>query len=153
MKAYFDSLSLYQYRPRYQADLSTTSGWMSNEANGISASEGTSLWLFSRLLIRATSMIYLPAFRSARTRFTVSVALPVDTSTVTPNFFWKASTTGRYCREGAPPDAIARLPSCFAAAISLAHSCSKLPLPCAASFSLEAAAASVTFAVDAGEAP
>src|SRR6266850_3321300 len=125
MKVYFDSLSLYQYRPRYQADLSTTSGWMSKGANGISDSEGTSLWLLSRELIKATSIVYFPAFRSASTRFTVSVALPVDTSTLTPNFFWKTSTTGRYCLEGAPPEAIATVPSCFAAATSLAHSWSK----------------------------
>ena len=105
--------------------MSTTSGWMSRGANGISDSDGTSLWLFSRLLINATSMIYFPAFRSASTRLTVSVALPVDTSTLTPNFFWKTSTTGRYWREGAPPEAIATVPSCFAAATSLDHSWSK----------------------------
>src|SRR5215831_7273146 len=107
MKAYFESLSLYQYRLRYQADLSSTSGWMSNGAKGISDPEGTSLWLFSRELIKATSIVYFPAFRSASTRLTVSVALPVETSTVTPNFFRNTSTTGRYWREGAPPEAIA----------------------------------------------
>src|SRR5207249_3084684 len=139
MKVYFDSLSLNQYRPRYHADLSNTSGWMSKGANGISDSEGPSLWLLSRELIKATSIVYFPAFRSARTRFTVSVALPVDTSTLTPNFFWKTSTTGRYWREGAPPEAIATVPSCFAAAISLAHSCSKFALASGTGFSFVAA--------------
>src|ERR1044071_899313 len=121
-----DNLSAYQCRPRYQPEVSTTSGCMSRGANGTRDSDGTNRWLFSRLLISATSMMYLPAFRSASTRFTVSVALPVETSTFTPNFFEKTSTTGRYCREGAPPDAIESVPSCFAAALSFDHSSSKL---------------------------
>src|SRR5437867_6231771 len=125
MKVYLDSLSAYQYRPWYQADLSSTSGCISKGLNGTSDPDGSNLCWLSRELIKATSIVYFPAFRSASTRFTVSVALPVDTSTVTPNFFWKISTTGRYCLEGAPPEAIATVPSCFAAATSLAHSWSK----------------------------
>ena len=125
---------------------------MSRGANGTSDPEGTSLWLFSRLLIKATSIAYLPAFRSASTRFTVSVALPVDTSALTPNFFWKASTTGRYWREGAPPEAIATVPSCFAAPISLDHSCSKFALASGTGFS-SVAAMMVAFRVGVGESP
>ena len=37
---------------------------------------------------------------------TVSVALPVETSTLMLNFLLKTSTTGRYWRDGAPPEAI-----------------------------------------------
>src|SRR6185503_18362434 len=125
MNAYFESLSPYQCRPPYQSEVLVTSGWISSGAKGTTDSEGTSRCWFSRTLIKATSTVYLPALRSARTRLTVSVALPVETSTLTPNFFVKASTTGRYWRDGAPPDAIARVPSCFAAAASLDHSASK----------------------------
>src|SRR5512147_1650009 len=73
-------------------------------------------------------MVYLPALRSAKTRLTVSVAFPVETSTLMLNFLLKASTTGRYWRDGAPPEAIDTVPSCCAAAMSLDHSCSKLAL-------------------------
>src|ERR671919_2358835 len=125
MKTYLDALSVYQCFPPYQLAVFTTSGWMSKGANATRDSDGTSLWLFSRLLIKATSIVYLPALRSASTRLTVSVALPVDTSALSPNFFWKASITGRYWREGAPPEATESVPSCLAAATSLDHSCSK----------------------------
>src|SRR5512145_1138951 len=101
MKVNFEYLSPYQWRPPYHLEVSCTSGWMSEEANGTSDSDGTSLWLFSRTLIKATSIVCLPAFRSASTRLTVSVALPVEISAFTPNFFWKASMMGRYWREGA----------------------------------------------------
>src|ERR1043166_608327 len=98
---------------------------MSSGVNGMSAPAGSSLCCASRTLIKVTSIVYLPALRSARTRLTVSVALPVETSTAMPYFFEKPSTTGRYCREGAPPEAIITLPSRFAAAMSLDHSSSK----------------------------
>src|SRR6185503_14731943 len=99
---------------------------MRRGAKGTTDSDGTRRCWFSRTLINATSTVYLPAFRSANMRLTVSVALPVDTSTLMPNFFENASTTGRYWRDGAPPEAMPRVPSCFAAATSLDHSCSKL---------------------------
>src|SRR5215831_767220 len=107
MKIVFDVLSPYQWRPWYQPDLSTTSGWINKGVNGTNDPDGSNRCWDSRMLIRATSMMYLPAFRSASTRLTVSVALPVETSAVTPNFFRNTSTTGRYWREGAPPEAIA----------------------------------------------
>src|SRR5712692_1595870 len=118
---------------------------MSKGVNGTSDPEGSNLCWLSRELIKATSIVYFPAFRSASTRFTVSVAFPVDTSTVTPNFFWKTSTTGRYWRDGAPPEAIATVPSRFAAAMSLDHSSSKWVFACGADFSWGAAARAVAF--------
>ncbi len=99
---------------------------MSRGAKGTTDSDGTRRCWFSRTLISATSTVYFPALRSASTRLTVSVALPVETSTLTPNFFVNASMTGRYWRDGAPPDATESVPSCLAAAVSLDHSCSKL---------------------------
>src|SRR5687767_1165982 len=132
MKAYFESLSPYQCLPPYQSDMFVTSGWMRRGAKGTTDSDGTSRCWFSRTLINATSTVYLPALRSANIRLTVSVAFPVDTSTLTPNFFENASTTGRYWRDGAPPEAMPRVPSCFAAATSLDHSCSKLAEDCGA---------------------
>src|SRR5690242_8603710 len=127
MNVNFENLSAYQCRPRYQPDLSSTSGWMSSGANGTRDSEGTSRWLFSRELISATSTVYLPALRSASTRLRVVVALPVATSTLMPNFFVNAAMIGRYWRDGAPPEATDSVPSSFAASISFDHSCSKFP--------------------------
>ena len=82
-------------------------------------------------LAGATSTVNLPPFRSAKTRLTVSIALPVETSTLMLNFLLKASTTGRYWRDGAPPEAMDSVPSCCAAVISLDHSCSKLAIAAA----------------------
>src|SRR6185503_20391898 len=132
MNAYFESLSPYQCRPPYQSEVLVTSGWISSGAKGTTDSEGTSRCWFSRTLIKATSTVYLPALRSARTRLTVSVALPVETSTLMLNFLLKTSTTGRYWRDGAPPEAIDSVPSCCAAAMSFDHSASKLALDCGA---------------------
>src|SRR5262245_23500858 len=110
----------------------------------MSAPAGSSLCCASRILIKVTSMVYFPAFRSASTRLTVSVALPVETSTAMPNFFEKTSTTGRYCREGAPPEAIMTVPSLLAAAMSLDHSSSKA----ADATGFSAAAAVVEFGIN-----
>src|SRR6266545_2038596 len=106
--------------------MSTTSGCISRGVRGTKDPDGTSLWLLSRELINATSTVYLPPLRSANRRLTVSVALPVDTSILTPNFFVNASITGRYWRDGAPPEAMASVPSCLAAAMSLDQEWSKL---------------------------
>jgi hypothetical protein len=43
-----------------------------------------------RTSIKITSNEYLPAFRSAATRVTVSFAPPVDNSALIPNFFEKS---------------------------------------------------------------
>ncbi len=95
---------------------------MSRGSNGTNDFAGTRRWLLIRTLIKAISTVYFLALRSANTRLVVRPAPPRETSTLTPNFFLKASKTWRYWRDGAPPAAIDTLPSFLAAAISWAQS-------------------------------